>query len=173
MSEGRLKKLCVEEYGYEPCVEELRFDADTQAITYGHDDDTNIRFIIHRSKLPIRKWRMAKFDREDLTKLRLYKSAAYPHDMVKIPKTESNKEGRLNCALCSTRITPRTCSVTCSTCLVPLCTTRINRDGETLATCFDLWHCRVKLQATGKEMNECLAKVRAERKVSGVHAQYR
>ena len=100
--------------------------------------DTLIQSILLNHEVwPPKKYRVAKFDRDDLTRMRLHRSAAYPHRVIKAPgKT---------CSLCLVdRNTKRNTRWACDTCGINLCTVPLS--GET-STCFALWHACEDLSA--------------------------
>eukprot|EP00984_Skeletonema_dohrnii_P036982 scaffold38573_cov216-Skeletonema_dohrnii-CCMP3373.AAC.3 len=102
---------------------------------------------------------------EELVKVRFHRSQKYPHLPTRIPITESNKEGRLNCRLCSeSQGNSRSTSWMCSVCEIPLCIQIMDGDETNHETHHVKFHTMKDLIAEHKVCNAKLSNVRGARK---------
>mmetsp|Transcript_19209 Transcript_19209/g.31474 ORF Transcript_19209/g.31474 Transcript_19209/m.31474 type:complete len:387 (-) Transcript_19209:135-1295(-) len=102
---------------------------------------------------------------EELVKVRFHRSQTYPHLPIRIPITESNKEGRLNCRLCSeSQGNSRSTSWMCSVCEIPLCIQIMDGDETNDETHHVKFHTINDLIAEHKVCNAKLSNVRGARK---------
>ena len=108
-----------------------------------------------KKKFPVKRNRVQAFNEDEtgkgkkkvLKKLRLHFSDTIRHQSIGIPVSDSNKQGRLSCALCcdATKNIKRGTTRMCSDCEVPLCTQSFGNSG---VSCHKKWH-------TAKDLMEC------------------
>ena len=73
-----------------------------------------------------------------------------------------NKEGRLNCRLCSGKTMNRNTLWMCNTCIVPLCIDIVDRDPQN--SCFAKWHTCIDLVRENQILNGELREKRTMKK---------
>ena len=110
-----------------------------------HRRDAVMLDLTKKSNFPPKRYRIAKFDEGDLSRLRLYESERVHHK----PKVDERK----SCVLCQIdRTIKRATKTVCTVCAVPLCTRFLLNETE---TCFEKWHTSISLATVHNE--QCAA----------------
>ena len=119
---------------------------------------------------PVKMKRRTAFAELPLSDLRHYVSTNFTHGRCKLVKSDTNAEGRVKCAVCSSNDCQQNTMYECGTCKVPMCWSPLE-PGQ--PSCQELWHSEMDLEEAHSKQNNISKRKQQESKESGKHEHSR